>query len=137
MEKASVKEIINGFNDTKYITPRGAGKIVEAGSNENGSWIKFANGAMICRINTTRKDIGITQAYGSIYLGHYTWVYPQPFKNADVSVCCSQFLWGTSASWGSALSPGSHNVLLRAYDYYSRAAGTETNICAIAVGWWK
>ena len=42
------------------------GKIVETGSNEDGQWIKFDNGIMICtKINTT--TVTCNKEWGSVY----------------------------------------------------------------------
>ena len=113
------------------------GTIIEEGSNSNGSWIKYSSGLMICTLNIRRTDISISQSYPPLYLGHYTWTYPQPFAYADVVVNCGTFHWGTGASWGTSLQPGINNVMLRGYDYYSRPAGTEVLITATAIGRWK
>ena len=55
--------------------------IVESGSNENGSWIKWADGTMICHKRQAFNNVAITTAWGTLYesakleLGDL----PQPF----------------------------------------------------------
>ena len=43
-----------------------AGYIVESGNNDNGSWVKFSDGTMICRGVVTTGDVSFT-AWGSLY----------------------------------------------------------------------
>lgn len=43
-----------------------AGYIVESGSNDNGRWIKFSDGTMMCRGIVTTGDVTFT-AWGSLY----------------------------------------------------------------------
>lgn len=55
--------------------------IVESGSNENGSWIKWADGTMICYKRQAFNNVAITTTWGTLYeskkleLGDF----PQPF----------------------------------------------------------
>lgn len=55
--------------------------IIESGSNENGSWIKYADGTMICYKRQTFNNVAISTAWGVLYestkleLGDF----PQPF----------------------------------------------------------
>ena len=56
-------------------------KIVDtmSGTNENGSWIKYSDGSMVCR--TTLKA---TATFNTVYQGIYksenlTWTFPKPF----------------------------------------------------------
>lgn len=117
------------------ITMNGA-KIVESGSNANGNWIKWADGTMICYLAQSRTDVAITSAYGSLFLGAVPWTFPQVFTATPV-VTCSEFIWGTGASWGAAVSPSTSAVTLRVYDVSIRPAGTSTYVQAMAVGRWK
>ena len=41
--------------------------IVESGSNENGNWIKYADGTMICTATKVFKKIDINNSWGSLY----------------------------------------------------------------------
>lgn len=53
--------------------------VVENGSNNNGSWIKFADGTMICRF-TQIINLAVTNAWGSLYGGKFSLHdYPQEF----------------------------------------------------------
>ena len=53
--------------------------VVESGSNNNGSWIKFADGTMICKF-TQIINVAVTNAWGSLYGGKFSLHdYPQEF----------------------------------------------------------
>ena len=53
--------------------------VVENGSNDNGSWIKFADGTMICRF-TQIINLTVNTAWGSLYGGKFSvHDYPQEF----------------------------------------------------------
>ena len=53
--------------------------VVENGSNNNGSWIKFADGTMICRF-TQIINVTVNTAWGSLYGGKFSvHDYPQEF----------------------------------------------------------
>lgn len=41
--------------------------IIETGSNDNGDWIKFADGTMICTQIVELRDISVSTAWGNIY----------------------------------------------------------------------
>ena len=53
--------------------------VVESGSNNNGSWIKFADGTLICKF-TQIINVAVTNAWGSLYGGKFSvHDYPQEF----------------------------------------------------------
>ncbi|MGN1269342.1 MAG: hypothetical protein ACI4UU_00505 [Clostridia bacterium] len=112
--------------------------IVESGSNENGHYIKFVDGTMICYLNITATDQSINTQYGTsaLYFGTRRWTFPQVFISAPV-VNCGSFRWGTSGSWGSVTEINKTYATLIGYDFYPRATGTSTQIKAIAIGKWK
>jgi hypothetical protein len=57
-----------------------AGYIVESGSNDNGRWIKYSDGSMICYGS---KDVTLdcSQAWGNLFIGRYEGYisFPQEF----------------------------------------------------------
>ena len=85
-----IKRVVNENDDkvvnlTNLSTPNknnivGAiNSVVENGSNNNGSWIKFADGTMICRF-TQIINVVVTNAWGSLYGGKFSvHDYPQEF----------------------------------------------------------
>jgi hypothetical protein len=109
-----------------------------SGSNENGSYIKFPDGTMICWMRITVTDQAINTAYGSsLYQGTRTWTFPATFVEPP-TVHCSHFQWYTGASWGTVVGqPTADTVTLRGIDVMSRNTGQNCYISAIAIGKWK
>ena len=105
-------------------------------TNENGTAIKFADGTMICTLETTVTDQAINNAYGNVFMGTRNWNYPVPFIEKPC-VFCGIFKWGTSGSWGGVTGIGNISASLAGYDFFKREAGTNVNISAIAIGRWK
>src|SRR5690606_17468588 len=73
------------------------GTCVEIGSNENGHWVKFGNGLMICW-----HEVNITYASGSSL--NNVWVFPQPFLSGtepDVQLTRISHLLRGSVSGGA------------------------------------
>jgi hypothetical protein len=66
MEKNTEKAINEGM--AEVVNKAG---VVDSGSNANGSWIKFADGTMICSNSFTFSQ-AINSTSGSIYVGDYT-----------------------------------------------------------------
>ena len=63
-------------------------KIIESGSNDNGSWIKYSDGIMIC-YRKIEKTVAITNAYGTLYKGIIEDInFPQSF--ASIPYCLAQ-----------------------------------------------
>ena len=85
-----IKQVVNENDDnvgnlTNLVTPNknnivGAiNSVVENGTNNNGSWIKFADGTMICKF-TQIINVAVNTAWGSLYGGKCTvHDYPQEF----------------------------------------------------------
>ena len=112
--------------------------IIESGSNTNGKYVKFNDGTMICWDAKTVTNVGITNAYGSLFQTTYNVTYPVAFT-AKPALMCTEFRWGTSASWatiGTVDDPKTQGQL-RVIDIASRASGTSTNISWVAIGKWK
>ena len=120
-------------DNNKYYTG-----IVESGQNENGNYIKFADGTMICTLNIKVTDQAISTQYGNanIYFGTRDWIFPVIFKNTPI-VACDCFRWSTGGSWGSAGPSSIKQVRLFGYDLFSRPSGENCYIQAIAIGKWK
>ena len=110
--------------------------IVESGSNANGSWVKFADGTMICTLNITVTDQAINRSYGSLYWGSRTWSFPAAFIEKP-AVSCGMFKWGTGMSWGNVSGITTTYATLVGIDIAIRDTGTSTEIHAIAIGRWK
>ncbi|WCO82116.1 hypothetical protein vBPpSSYP_134 [Pseudomonas phage vB_PpS_SYP] len=112
------------------------GAVIERGSNTNGEYIRFADGTQICWMSISVTDQAISNAYGTLFQGVRTWNFPMPFSAAPTTTP-GAFRWGSSASWAGVASAGTgSSVSLRGFDISSRAAGTSTDISAIAIGRW-
>ena len=113
-------------------------KITDSGSNANGNYIKFQDGTMVQWNDLEVDDQAIDGVYGSLYQGTRSITLPQAFKNEHYMALCTQFLWGTGASWGSVVQRNTKSTFtIRGYDIASRASGTRTFISWFAIGKWK
>ena len=130
------KEVI--IDPPSFLTQRNTdlSNVVESGSNENGDWVRYVDGTQICWFRTTATNIAISTTYGSLFSGSRLWTFPQSFTDNPV-VTCSQFRWGTGASWGGVGSVTMANTQLVGLDSISRASGTNVHIAAMAIGRWR
>ena len=65
----SIKLKNNTYWDIDSIRANGKsiGYIVESGSNDNGSWIKYSDGTMICTKKIKFTNVVINTVWGSVY----------------------------------------------------------------------
>ena len=110
-------------------------KIIESGSNENGSWTKWSDGTMICRKTMSYTNIAINNAWGSLYesnsslnIGNYA----MPFINVpEISITpCNPIIIekigdATASSFGTF------------YAAKPKTAEETFTINCIAIGRWK
>jgi len=108
------------------------------GSNENGSYIKFNNGRLVCEFNGSVQQAvvdsyaaGTTQLYQSVR----RWDFPYPFYRQPITTV-GRFHWGNGASWGTVAGGGADYATLRIFDIVQRASGP-TELIVRAEGWWK
>lgn len=110
--------------------------VIESGSNDNGDYIKFSDGTMICWKQETVTDQAINNAYGSLFQGARQYTFPVPFVG-NVTGKCTIFQYGTSASWGTVSDISLTTIILRGFDAFTRAGGENCRIGYIAIGKWK
>ena len=67
-------------SDTETYSCNYVNGIVESGSNENGNWIKYIDGTMICTKRIEPSEFGDVQSYNAVYT---TWTYPQEFISTE------------------------------------------------------
>ena len=67
-EGGTVGQVLVKNSDTDYDTAWST--IIESGSNDNGSWIKYSDGTMICYKSTGEIDMNVTTSWGSLYEGN-------------------------------------------------------------------
>lgn len=76
--------------------------IVESGSNENGSWVKFSDGTMIQWGRKTLQNVEFAQTGGIYYSQRQVFPFPQVFiQNPSISISgtTSNICWiGNSTS---------------------------------------
>lgn len=129
--KPQVEEGTRKSNFTSW-----AGYIVESGSNDNGSYIKYSDGTMICR-NKKTFNIAANIAYGALFRteGIDFPNFPVAFKDVpDISCFCIGVNTALLANWNAStkekIGPliGIRPVSTDAQDYI---------ISYIAIGRWK
>lgn len=151
-----IKQVVNdNYNNTIQITDteptdpdnklwidtgeiQNSGSEIESGSNENGNWIKFADGTMVCYGNVSL-TIPIATAISPI--GGYrntggtnTKVFPQPFYEIPI-VNTQVVLYTATQSYA-------HNITTSGFDLFfttisSDNTNTERKASYIAIGRWK
>ena len=77
--------------------------IVESGSNDNGNWIKYNDGTMICTATKLFENVSVTNSWGNLYetaeltLGNF----PQPFISTPTGINCIMITNSNSSGKGS------------------------------------
>ena len=78
--------------------------IIESGSNENGNWIKYADGTMICTATKVFENIDVNTSWGNLYetaeltLGNF----PQQFISTPTGINCIMITNTNTNNKGSA-----------------------------------
>lgn len=125
--------------------------VIESGSNDNGYYIKWSNGDLICRRSTTNDSYKNTNSSSTtvqnlkVYRSNvFTWTYPIKFASApNISVAVATGLNGSRFCLGRMNSaPTASNVqiqLLALEDFIENGVGyTNLNrVDLIAIGKWK
>lgn len=111
-------------------------RIVEKGSNANGSYIRWENGFQICRHQMT--GLGpINTSGGAGYISApYSWTFPAAFLTAP---SCAGDIHAPGRMGAIYLGNGGAGTTADGF-YLWRAtsdAGTDFTIGLMAVGWWK
>ena len=108
--------------------------IVESGSNDNGSYVRWSNGLQVCWHYGMRR-VKIASAYGSLYQDYRDYTFPVAFSSIP-AVSVGPATWNTGASWGSVRETTLTQVSIRYIDVMSRG-WQEMPVGYIAIGWWK
>ena len=111
-------------------------RIVESGSNANGSWTKLADGTMICRVTKQTND-EIVYPHGALFrTGSTRWVYPVPFltipETSAFPASGASYIWasiGASASLNSGCDFGVFSA--------DKRTGVKPFVSVTAIGRWK
>lgn len=109
--------------------------IIDAGSNANGSYIKFEDGTMIA-VGYFTPSVAVNTAGGSIFYGTYAWTFPLAFYAAPTYINANVERTG-AILWGG----GSPTATVNGYTFYlisgSSLAAALTGVRCIAIGRWK
>lgn len=108
------------------------GAIIERGSNVNGTYVKFADGTMICE-TVTGFAMDTTTANGGIFLttSPLVWTFPVPFIAAP-KICAA--VSGSGARWATGATTSTTQTSLRQFSGVTSAVAVATE--AMAVGRW-
>lgn len=108
------------------------GAIIETGSNANGTFIKYADGTMICRGNQTITS-AISTGNGNIFYGSTSVTYAATFSSApSVTVSAAR---SAQTIWASTVSPGTSSCSIYLFSGVSLASGSN-EVSHIAIGRW-
>ena len=136
---ATTQDIISVDAAGKTVTPVmpfvGTAPIVESGSNANGSWIKWADGTMICDIRISHTAVPISAATGPLFYhaSGFTYTYPAAFISLPTATI--NIIGSGGLSWATLA-----NVMLSQASFFIMAPTnrTETSIGhLVVIGRWK
>lgn len=111
------------------------GKIIESGSNSNGSYVKWEDGTMICRKKMDFGEKAVSNSWGSLYESEILTIgdYAQPFVEIpDISIMPTNTFFVEYA--------GHHNKTSFGEFWAARPVNSpdfHPSISCIAIGKWK
>lgn len=111
-------------------------KIVDSGSNANGSWVKYADGTMICYILKEYQNVDITNQWGSMYESSYMSLGDLPQTFISTPVVTANCVGGSSV-FVEALSPTTTSLGSSWLARPVAQSNTYPKINYIAIGKWK
>lgn len=108
--------------------------IVESGSNENGNWVKFSDGTMICEA-TIIKNIENTIPWNNFYIGE---VFNIPFAQSFATLhSCNIDIYSTKNMWKMSGNVPNLNGTGSFYTISPESFTTDVNFHIKATGKWK
>lgn len=111
------------------------GTIVEQGSNNDGTYIKYENGTMICYGKKTQ-TLAITSQSGQVYYNSIIFTFPEEFIEAPVAVPALTQTGGILFTSLGNNFPIATQVQVRVLSMVSNASANVT-ASYIAIGKWK
>ena len=110
------------------------------GSNSNGSWVKWADGTMIQRLNNTATLSYV--ANGGYYFYSSTWTFPTPFVDSNYSLSVSAVVEANgikSTGGSSGYTTGGSSASKVYWEVWKSdsQASVVTHYDLIAIGKWK
>ena len=121
-------------SDTETYSCNYVNGIVESGSNENGNWIKFVDGTMICNCSVTR-NIANTNAWNNLFVGDIQNIpFPQTFIELYT---CNVDLYSTRNAWKMSNNIPTVSGTGTMFSVSPESFTEDIQICVIAIGKWK
>ena len=113
-------------------------RIVESGSNSNGSWTKFADGTMTCRLNKVCSKPDAAVGNGGMYGGSSNyWEFPQVFS--EIPSVTANVISGATYAWTAQGSQETSLYGTSVLILHPSSGGASTNplTSLTAYGRWK
>lgn len=136
LDKTSVKTT-KVTSDTDVYSCNYINSIIESGSNDNGKWIKFADGTMICS-NRISIYATINLAYGPLYRSDVINIpdFPVEFiEKPSYSFSCDSTYSAFTVNWSVTTKTNTGTIILTRIG--SSTPTADFNISYIAIGKWK
>ena len=142
--KTSKSQIAYNNDTTSFIANTlTSGAIIERGSNANGSYIKFADGTMVCDKGISFTSLAFPNVIASmartdnVFLG----IPPTPFLNANYKMCVqckeAQTDHGTFAGGTPSVGRTESNFGQTMFFAPTNTTKTDVHFEVIAIGRWK
>ena len=114
------------------------GAIIERGSNENGEYVRFADGTQICFHSFSEVNRHVNTPYGALFMQSVdrTWTFPTSFSKPPTLII-GRALFHTGISWGVGRFTTSTVAYFRVLDAIARNTNEESTYELSAVGRWK
>ncbi|MCK9288488.1 MAG: DUF859 domain-containing protein [Sphaerochaetaceae bacterium] len=122
--------LLDGESVASHLAESASKHITESGSNENGNYIKFDDGTMICFF-AVAVSTPITAAAGALFTSaDVTWTYPATFPYGESPAI------SVSAAGGWSYIRALANASVR-FKLINSISGTSAFYTCIAIGRWK
>lgn len=106
-------------------------RVVESGSNQYGSYIRYSDGRQECWDMTI--PIKADEVSGNVYVGSEWVTFPKTFDSTKSIHCSSRV--SSIGRWSNTYTPSGNGVT--AYQYSSVKAVNSYATYVYAIGWWK
>ena len=114
--------------------------IIESGSNDNGSWVKYSDGTMVCR-RTFSITLDCRQQWGNLYVATDENISNFPQECIDKPFVIRDLLTSSSSSCWS-INYSMPYITTKTYQYFAIARATPSDrvpiqLNLLAIGRWK
>lgn len=141
LTKINISDIIDNLTSTDTNKPVSANQakalkyyidnIVISGTTANGTYTKFSDGTMICRMYVASQTTDST--------GNTTWTFPTAFKTGEIPIVTVSPVATLSASQNAVIgtTPTATSVVLKHTMSGAAINAQAVRYCATATGFWK